>query len=62
MTDEKFDGVVIGAGLGGLNAAAYMAQAGKGVLILEHRTVTGSYFHEFQRGRYRFEVAGIQLK
>ncbi|MCP4417733.1 MAG: NAD(P)-binding protein [Chloroflexi bacterium] len=59
MADEKFDGVVIGAGLGGLNAAAYMAQAGKGVLILEHRTVNGGYSHEFRCGRYRFEVAGI---
>lgn len=29
MADEKFDVVVIGAGLGGLSAAGYMAKVGE---------------------------------
>ncbi len=57
MTTEKFDVVVIGAGLGGLSAAGYMAKAGKSVLVLEHHTVPGGYAHEFRRGHYRFDVS-----
>ncbi len=57
MNTEKFDVIVIGAGLGGLSAAGYLAKAGKSVLVLEHHTVPGGYAHEFRRGHYRFEVA-----
>jgi phytoene desaturase len=54
---EQADAVVIGAGLGGLSAAAYLAKAGKRVLVLEHHAVPGGYAHEFRRGKFRFEVA-----
>ncbi|NIA24692.1 MAG: FAD-dependent oxidoreductase [Gammaproteobacteria bacterium] len=49
--------VVIGAGLGGLSAAAHLARAGLGVTVLEHHSVPGGYAHEFKRDDFRFEVA-----
>ena len=40
---EKFEVVIIGAGLGGLSAAAYLSKAGKKVLVLEHHSVPGGW-------------------
>ncbi|MGB5566838.1 MAG: NAD(P)-binding protein, partial [Acidimicrobiia bacterium] len=34
----RADAVVIGAGLGGLSAAGYLARAGRKVAVLEHHT------------------------
>jgi phytoene dehydrogenase-like protein len=42
MTQQSFDAVVLGADLNGLVAAAYLARAGKKVLVLDrHNTVGG---------------------
>lgn len=57
MDTEKYDVIIIGAGLGGLTAAGYLAKSGKKVLILEHHSVPGGYAQEFRRGKYRFDVA-----
>ena len=38
---EHYDTIIIGAGLNGLTAAAYLAKAGRKVLVLERRDVVG---------------------
>ncbi|MBN1947755.1 MAG: NAD(P)/FAD-dependent oxidoreductase [Bradymonadales bacterium] len=57
----KFDAIVIGAGLGGLAAAAMLAQKGRGVLLIEQHNVPGGYATSFVRGRYEWEVALHEL-
>lgn len=53
----KTDAVVIGAGLGGLSAAASLAVQGKRVRVLERHNIPGGYATSFVRGRFEFEVA-----
>ena len=57
METLQADVVVIGAGLGGLGAAGYLAKEGQRVVVLEHHAVPGGYAHEFKRHGFRFEVA-----
>ena len=57
METVHADVVVIGAGLGGLGAAGYLAMNGHSVVVLEHHAVPGGYAHEFKRSGFRFEVA-----
>lgn len=38
---QKYDAIIIGAGLAGLSCGAYLAQAGKKILLLEERGVLG---------------------
>ena len=62
MSKEKrflpsYDAIVVGAGLGGLTAAARLAKEGKSVLLLEQHNMTGGYATSFVRGRYEFEAS-----
>jgi prolycopene isomerase len=57
----KYDAIVIGAGLGGLSAAAMLARNGLDVLLLERHNVPGGYATSFVRGRYEFEIALHEL-
>ncbi len=59
MTD--YDAIVIGAGNGGLTAAASLAKAGASVLLLERHNIPGGAATSFCRGRFEFEVALHQL-
>lgn len=56
-----YDVVIIGAGNGGLTAAATMARNGKKVLLLERHNLPGGCATSFCRGRFEFEVALHQL-
>jgi len=58
---RKYDAVVIGAGMGGLSAAAVLARDGHSVLLLERHNVPGGYATSFVRGRFEFEVALHEL-
>ncbi|MFW5739367.1 MAG: FAD-dependent oxidoreductase, partial [Myxococcota bacterium] len=51
------DVIVVGAGLGGLAAAATLARAGRGVRLFERHVQPGGYATTFVRGRFEFEVS-----
>ncbi|MFH2006002.1 MAG: NAD(P)/FAD-dependent oxidoreductase [bacterium] len=58
---QRYDVIVIGAGLGGLSAAATLARAGLGVRLLERHTQPGGYATSFYRAPYEFEVSLHEL-
>ncbi|MGV0023642.1 phytoene desaturase family protein [Phormidesmis priestleyi] len=51
---ESFDYVILGAGLGGLSAAACLTRQGNRVLVLEKHYLPGGCCHTFDYGQYRF--------
>ena len=54
----QYDAIVIGAGLGGLSAAAAFARQGYKVLVLEQHRVPGGYASSFTRpGGFVFDVS-----
>ncbi len=58
---SDYDAIVVGAGLGGLSASAFLANAGKRVLLLERHNVPGGYATSFIRGRFEFETSLHEL-
>ncbi len=53
----NFDIIVIGAGLGGLTAAACATKEGKRVLVLEKGLTPGGSATSFTRGRFEFDAS-----
>jgi all-trans-retinol 13,14-reductase len=57
MTETQWDAIVIGAGMGGMTAAAYLAAAGRRTLLIEQHSVLGGCSHVFRREKkWEFEV------
>ncbi len=65
---NKVDAIIIGAGLNGLTTAAYLAKAGKKVLVLERRDIIGGaaateeIFAGFKFDTVTHNVAGFDSK
>jgi len=61
MSENNYDIIVIGAGCGGLTAAACATKEGKKVLLLERHNTPGGFASSFVRGRFEFDISLHQL-
>ena len=52
----EYDTIVIGSGVGGLAAAAALAQQKKKVLVLEQHDRFGGYIHSFRRKSWKWNI------
>ena len=59
--DKRYDVIVVGAGNGGLAAAANTASAGLSTLLLEKHNIPGGCATSFRRGRFEFEPSLHEL-
>ena len=56
MRDE-YDVIVVGGGLGGLSAGAFLAKAGLRTIVLERHSVPGGYCTDYRRRGFHFDSA-----
>ncbi|MDT8402193.1 MAG: NAD(P)/FAD-dependent oxidoreductase [Bacteroidales bacterium] len=59
MTENKYDTVVVGGGIAGLTASAYLARGGQKVLLIEKNKELGGLVNTFSRDGFRFD-AGVR--
>ncbi|MFG2732346.1 phytoene desaturase family protein [Streptomyces canus] len=53
---DTWDAIVIGSGIGGLTAAAFLARTGKRVLVLERHSTAGGATQVFRRAGYEWDA------
>ncbi len=51
----RYDAIVVGGGMAGLTAAAFLRKAGKSVLILEKNEYCGGLVHSFSRNGFMYD-------
>jgi phytoene dehydrogenase-like protein len=56
---ERYDAIVLGGGMGGLSAAAFLAATGRSVALLEKHDKVGGLASSFEAGGARFDL-GIE--
>jgi C-3',4' desaturase CrtD len=59
--DETLDFAVVGAGFGGLAAAALLARSGRHVAVLEATGLPGGCAQTFRRGPFRFDAGATTV-
>ncbi len=56
FSDMKYDAIIIGAGLGGLSAGAFLSRSGKKVLVLEKMPEPGGRCRTVELMGHRFDI------
>ena len=56
ITEQSYDAIIIGSGIGGLCTAALLSLNGKKVLVLEKHFKIGGWTHTFKRKNYEWDV------
>ena len=59
MTDYKYDTIIVGGGIAGLTAAAYLSEAGRRTLLIEKNSECGGLVNSFSRDGFFFD-AGVR--
>lgn len=62
MGDKQYEYIVVGAGLAGLTAAAYLSRAGYSVLVLEKTPTWGGLLNSFTREGYVFDAGARAIE
>lgn len=52
----NYDAIVIGSGIGGMTAAACLAELGKKVVVFEQHYTAGGFTHSYARNGYEWDV------